>query len=100
MSQHPNALVIPPDAELDTEAGEILRAWVSRGALHCSLKPTTWDDPGAWGIVLADVARHVASALQESNKTPFDTLQRIRRAFEVEMDNPTDKPTGSFHLKH
>ena len=100
MSQHPNALVIPPEAEVDANAGEVLRAWVSKGALYCSLKPTVWEDPGSWGILLADVARHVASALQESGKNPLDTLERIRRAFQVEMETPTDKPTGSFHREH
>jgi hypothetical protein len=100
MSQHPNALVIPPEAEVDPKAGELLRAWVSKGGLHCSLKPTVWEDPGSWGILLADVARHVASALQESGKHPIDTLERIRRAFQAEMEFPTEKPTGSFHHEH
>ena len=100
MSQHPNALMIPPEAVMDANASELLRAWVSKGGLHCSLKPTVWEDPGSWGILLADVARHLASALQQSGKGPLDTLERIRRASETEMDSPTDKPTGSFHHEH
>jgi len=62
--------------------------------------PTAWEEPGSWGIVLADVARHVASALQQSGKDPLDTLERIRRTFEAEMDTPTDKPRGFFHHEH
>ncbi len=99
-AQHAKALPIPPMAETDSSAVEILRAWVAKGDLHCTLSPNAWEDASCWGVVLADVARHVTSALQQSGKDPHDTLARIRHAFDAEMTTPTDKPTGSFHHQH
>jgi hypothetical protein len=101
MADHPNELVIPTEAELDADAGELLRAWVVKGALHCSIKPTIWPDPGNWGILLADVARHVARAIQlHDGRLPTETVARITQVFNVEIETPTDKPDGEFHQKH
>jgi len=101
MAGHANELVIPTEAELDTKAGELLRAWVVKGALHCSLKPTVWPDPGNWGILLADVARHVARAMQlHDGRLPTETIARITHVFNAEIETPTDKPNGEFHQQH
>jgi hypothetical protein len=77
---------------------EVLRAWVANNGLVCSLRPTTWQSkPSAWGIVLADLARHVANALEElSDESKLAILQAIRDAFNKELNNPTDQPAGSF----
>jgi len=75
----------------------MLRAWITGGGLHCTLNIGTWKDAGNWGIVLADVARHVANATEEAEGTPqSETLDRIRLLFNTELDNPTDKPSGEF----
>ena len=94
-------LVVPPEAHSDSNAAEVLRAWVVHGDLHCSLKPTIWPEPGHWGILLADVARHVAAAFQQhSGLSPIESLARIRAAFDAELDDPTDTPKGGFHHEH
>ncbi len=101
MACHPRELVLPEEAETDPEAGELLRAWVVSGALHCSLKPTVWPDPGNWGILLADVARHVARAVQlHDGRLPTETIARIAHVFNCEIESPTDKPDGEFHHEH
>jgi len=93
----PRELVIPPEAFTDGESVEVLRAWIAKADLHCSLKPTIWPDPGNWGILLADVARHVARAFQQhSGQSPIDSLARIRAAFDAEMDFQTAAPAGGF----
>ena len=90
-------LVIPPEAFADDEAAEVLRAWIAKGDLHCSLKPTIWPDPGNWGILLADVASHVARAFQHhSGISPIDSLARMRQAFDVDLDAPTAAPECGF----
>ena len=97
---HSGELILPPEAREDPDAGEVLRAWVINGALQCSLRPTIWEEPGNWGLLLADVARHVASALREHSGLPAgESLAAIRAAFEAELDHPTDDTTGEFHDK-
>jgi hypothetical protein len=101
MIEHSGELLIPPEAHGDARAVEVLRAWIVNGGLHCSLKPSIWPEPGNWGILLADVARHVADAFQrESGQSPIESLERIRLAFQAELDSPTDKPAGAFHHEH
>jgi hypothetical protein len=90
-----NDLPTPPDAADDPEATELVRAWVVGEALHCTLRTGAFPDPSTWGIVLADLARHVARALHEDEgRDPDETLHRIRDAFEAETSAPTaeDEP--------
>jgi len=97
MSDSFRELPIPPAAEGDPKSGEMLRAWIANGGLHCSLNPNVWDNPGHWGILLADLARHVANATHESSAADKSaTIERIRAAFAAELDAPTDEPSGNF----
>ena len=50
------ALKAPPTA-LEKGGTEILRAAIVEGGLHVSLR-RAFDDPQAWGMLIADVARH------------------------------------------
>lgn len=91
----PEQLDVPEEVRGAPDSTEILRAWVSGGGLVCNLRPTVWKDASAWGIVLADVARHVANALHDARgEEQFPTLQQIRELFNRELDAPTDEPTG------
>jgi hypothetical protein len=56
-----------------------------------------WNDPGNWGVVLADLARHVARSYELTGKVDQTTaLKRIRELFEAEWSHPTDEPTGNI----
>jgi len=89
-----DALIIPPTA-LEQGGVEVLRAAVVDGGLHVSLR-RAFDDPEAWGMLIADVARHVARIYAREDKFPEDeTLERIRVLFNAEMDAPTDPGTTS-----
>lgn len=97
MSAHAGALQIPPLAEGDGKAQELVRAWVSQGSLHVSLRPDAFDDAIAWGILLADLARHVSLAVEQMQGTDqAKTLARIRAVMEAEFTGPTDVPKGSI----
>jgi Domain of unknown function (DUF5076) len=86
------ALNVPP-AALERGGVEIIRAVVVDGALHVSLRPA-FDDPQAWGMLLADVARHVSRIYQSEGKAPeARTLERVRMMFDAELDSPTDPGT-------
>ena len=97
-----NELSVPPSARSDTNAKELIRAWAAHGGLHCSLSVDNWgeNEPLGWGILLTDVARHVANALHEQKGWKKDeTIREIRRVFNAELDSPTAEPSGEF-LRH
>jgi hypothetical protein len=78
----------PPEAA-EPSAQEVLRAWLIGDALYCSLNAGTFEDAGSWGVLLAEVARNVASALQEADGIdPAATLAAIRNLFNQELDQP------------
>ena len=88
-----DSLEIP--SEVTPGSTEVLRAWIVDGGLVCSLLPTAWPDSSTWGILLADVARHVADGVQETDGTCHeDTLRRIWHIFNTELGFPTDSPSG------
>ena len=90
-------LAVPSEVESDPKAREVLRAWVANGGLVCALRPEAWPDASSWGIVLADVARHVANAVRDLKGDEVAvTIERIRDLFNAELANPTDEPTGHF----
>jgi hypothetical protein len=89
-------LDIPPAAARDKASFEVLRVWIAEQGQHVSIRSGAWEDPFAWGIVLADLARHIANAHQLQNEGA-DTdafLQRLLEGFQAEIDNPTDEPEG------
>jgi hypothetical protein len=102
MSFHDGQLPIPGAAIGDPKSFEMLRAWIASNGLHCSLNIGVWEsrpnieEPKAWGILLADVARHVADALTRQGKPKAETLAAIRGSFLVELDHATSDVTGGF----
>jgi hypothetical protein len=56
-----------------------------------------WDQPAAWGLVLADIARHLARAYEQTQgKGQSETLDAVIGLFAAELSNPTDTPTGAL----
>jgi Domain of unknown function (DUF5076) len=83
-------LHVPP-AALERGGVEVLRAVIVEGGLHVSLR-RAFDDPQAWGMLIADVARHAARIFATETKlSEEDAIERIRSMFEAEMDAPTDR---------
>lgn len=89
MAVNYDALQIPPSAN---EKGgiEVLRAGVIEGGLHVMLR-RAFNDPRAWGILLADVARQVSRIYaQEKNEEEAQMLACIRDAFVAEISAPVN----------
>jgi hypothetical protein len=88
-------LLIPPAAVEDPKSFEIVRVWVAYKNQHVTLMADIWPDPAAWGIMLADLARHVVNSYGDK---PIDErariLRRIVEGFSVEIDSPSDQPKG------
>ena len=87
-----NELDKPPVAR-EKRAAEILRVWSGDNLPQQYSLRTTWDDPGAWGLLLVDIARHAAKAYSEAGAmTESAALSRIRELFDAEWSAPTDVP--------
>jgi len=96
----------PPAAARDENAIQMLGAWIAENGLHCSLKIGMWHESGrkespSWGILLADVIRHIANAMAEREGLDQDeTIARITESLERELDEPTSRASGTFHHGH
>jgi hypothetical protein len=91
MNNHFSTELAKPPIALEKGAVEILRVWGGKNLpQQCSLN-TTWDDPGAWGLLLADIARHAAKAYTISiGMAEQKALSRMKQLFDAEWNNPTD----------
>ena len=95
-------LVVPPAAERDPNSFETVRAWVAENGLHCTINVGVWDahsvpEERAWGIMLADVVRHLANALHERHgKETEETKVQVVRALLGELRLPTSEAHGKF----
>ena len=63
-----NELLIPEIAESDPNAVEVLHVWVAKGGQHVSISTGIWEDPEAWGIVLADLAGQHCECLRPGDR--------------------------------
>jgi len=84
-----NALQIPPGAE-GKDGIEVLRAAVIEGGLHVTLR-RAFEDPRAWGVLLADVAHQVARVYAQQGAAEADVVNDIRAAFAAEIENPSNQ---------
>lgn len=86
-----NQLLIPEEATNDANSMEIIRVWIANKGQHFTLRVGLWDDPSAWGLLLADLARNVAKSYeQDAGFDAQSALERIKLAFNAELENPTD----------
>jgi Domain of unknown function (DUF5076) len=97
-----NEMVIPPVAQRDPNAMEILRVWIAERGLHTSVrigvyKESQVPEQEAWGIILADTARHLSRGFsEESELEEEEILAAIKRSFLDEIDDPTSPTDGTF----
>ena len=93
-------LQIPPSVIPDHNARELMRAWAAHGGLVCSLNPDAWPQdqaPIAWGILLSDIARHVADALHQAHGLDTNSvLTQLRTVFDSELTRPSAATKGKF----
>ncbi len=97
MSQK-DALPIPAAASRDPRSLEVLRVWIANGEQHVALAFGMWEDPASWGLLLADLARHIAEAhaQKDDDVDPEDFLERLRSGLEAELDGSGDDIDGSI----
>jgi hypothetical protein len=61
-------LAIPKVAAQDAASFELLRVWVAKQAQQITLRPGIWQDPSAWGVMLADLARNIVQVHVENDE--------------------------------
>jgi hypothetical protein len=86
-------LQIPEPAYQDHRSVEILRAWSVDDAVYSSVRVDVpnWSDPGAWGIMLVDLARYFAHAYGQSlGVDPDEVFDQIREELEARMEELTE----------
>ncbi|HEY0759551.1 MAG TPA: DUF5076 domain-containing protein [Acidisarcina sp.] len=90
-------LTIPPAARQDPQSFELLRVWIAQQDQHVSLRAGAWKQPEQWGVVLADLAAHIANALEQAEGlNRAEALELIKDAFLDELDAPTGEPSGAI----
>lgn len=94
-------LTIPPAAVRDSTSVEMIRAWIADHELQCSIfvgmyKDSKFSEEWAWGVLLADVARHVSEALMKSGQTQSSSVELIKDSFLQELAKPTSEIEGDF----
>jgi hypothetical protein len=89
-----NTLEPPPIAQARSSAVEVLRVWAAPGTAQQLTLRTAWKDPGAWGVMLVDIARQAAQAYANEGQDPEAALARIRQLFDAEWSQPRDAANG------
>jgi Domain of unknown function (DUF5076) len=91
----PRELAPPPIAVTQPKSVEILRVWADPDGPQQLTLITQWEDPGAWGLLLVDIARHAAQAYAREGVDRARALARIKELFDAEWASPT---TGTKDL--
>jgi hypothetical protein len=90
-------LRVPEPARTDAKSFELLRVWIAHQDQHISMRVGVWKEPEAWGMMLADLARHIAAAFEQAEKRdPMEMLARIKAGFETEIESPTEEVHGEL----
>jgi hypothetical protein len=82
-------LAIPTVAAQDPAAFELLRLWIADQSQQVTLRPGIWQDPSAWGVMLADLARSIVQVHQDADED-LDTeafLAALLEGFDNEIES-------------
>ena len=93
--KHENELLIPPAAEEDPKALEVIRVWVAKGGQTCEPQSSRLEGSASLGNRAGDLAGHVANAYEQAlglNRT--ETMRKITDLLVAELTNPTDNARG------
>ena len=81
-------LAVPKEAAQDAASFELLRVWVAKQAQQITLRPGVWEEPGAWGVMLADLARNIVTvhAENDENLDAEAFLAGLLEGFDTEIE--------------
>jgi len=85
-------LKVPNQVSSSSSSQEVLRAWIVGDANVFVTYPSAWEDPACWGLLLVDLARHVANGLSKQGKGTVEAiLTRIMEGFDAEWEVNTNE---------
>lgn len=93
---------IPDAAVSDPTATELARIWVAEHGLHCALhigayEDTPIDEARAWGMMLADLLRHLGRGLSDYyRRDPAEVVDVLLAAMREELAGPTSPIEGGL----
>jgi hypothetical protein len=82
-------LAVPTAAQKDAASFELIRVWVAQQSQQITLRPGVWEDPSAWGVMLADLARNIVQVHAE-NDEDLDSeafLAALLEGFDTEIES-------------
>jgi hypothetical protein len=86
-------LSIPAAAQQDAASFELIRVWVAQQAQQITLRPGVWQEPSAWGVMLADLARSIVK-IHAENDEDLDAeafLAALLEGFDTEIESVLDE---------
>ncbi|MGI4829242.1 MAG: DUF5076 domain-containing protein [Janthinobacterium lividum] len=89
-------LAIPSAAGKDAASFELLRVWIAQQSQQISLRPGIWQEPSAWGVMLADLARNIVQVHVEHDEN-LDSeafLASLLEGFDNEIESVLDQFGG------
>jgi len=91
-----NQLRIPDAAGGDKASFELLRVWIADQSQQISLRGGVWQEPSAWGVMLADLARNIVLVHQEQDEDLDGDafLTKLLEGFDQEIDTVIDEFSG------
>jgi hypothetical protein len=92
-------LSIPDAANGDAQSFELIRIWIANQSQHVTMRVGVWDDPAQWGMMLADLAGHVAKGYEQSEGVSRAlVLERIHEAFNAHFAQVEQSPDQADSL--
>ena len=90
-------LPVPAAARKDSRAFELLRVWVADGEQPISLRAGIWEDPAAWGMMLADLAGHIANSLEQgAGLDREEAMEQMKEALLADWDAAPEELSGEL----
>lgn len=96
MTMETNELQIPEAVTKASRSMEMARIWIADGQQVVALSPNLWSDPGNWGLMFVDIARHLARQYAGIDMNEAEVLSRIRSAFDAEWAHPTNHEAHEY----
>lgn len=95
-------LAVPQAALEDPAAFELLRVWVAHQAQQVTLRPGVWQEPAAWGVMLADLARSIGKIHLENDADldPEAFLSALLEGFDNEIESVLEEFGGAEEREH
>ena len=90
-------LPIPEIVKKQAPSVELIRVWHTGNSNYFCVSPNLFKDPAAWGLLLVDLANHIANAYEQSSgEDAKEVKKRIKQGLDAEWSSPTDYPMGGL----